>query len=49
MLNVGDGVVVEGCWDSVMFVDGWSALEYGRWKMAPVAAYSEDGGGVGWP
>jgi hypothetical protein len=42
-------VVIEGLWDSVMFVDGWSGLGDGRRKMALVAAYGEEGGGVGWP
>jgi hypothetical protein len=46
-LDVGDGVVVEGLLNSVMFVDGWLGLVDGRWKTALVAAYGEDGGGVG--
>jgi hypothetical protein len=47
--DVGDVVVIEGLWDSVMFVDGWSGLEDDWWKMAPVVACSEEGGGVRWP
>jgi hypothetical protein len=42
-------VVIEGLWDSVMFVDGWSGLGDGRRKMALVAACGEEGGGVGRP
>jgi hypothetical protein len=48
-LDVGDGVVIEGLRDSVMFMDGWSGLGDGRWKIAPVAACGEEGGGVKWP
>jgi hypothetical protein len=42
-------VVVDGLQDSVMFVDGWSGLGDGRWKMALVASCGEEGGGVGRP
>jgi hypothetical protein len=48
-LDVGDRVVVEGLRDSVMFVDGWSGLGDGPWKMAPVAACSEEGSSIGQP
>jgi hypothetical protein len=48
-LVVGDGVVIEGLWDSMMFMDGWSRLGDSRWQTAPVAACGEEGGGGGRP
>jgi hypothetical protein len=44
MPDVGDGVVVQGLRDSVMFVDGWSGLGGRLVEMAPVAACVEEGG-----
>jgi hypothetical protein len=41
--DVGDRAVVEGLWDSAMFVDEWSGLGDGRWKTASVAACGEEG------
>jgi hypothetical protein len=49
MPDVGDGVVVEVLRDLVMFVDRWSGLGDGRWKMAPVAVYDEECSGVRQP
>jgi hypothetical protein len=46
MQDVGDGVVVVGLQNSVLFVDGWSGLGLGQWKMASVAAYGEEGSSV---
>jgi hypothetical protein len=35
-LDVGVGVVVEGLWDSVILVDGWSGPGKGQRRLAPV-------------
>jgi hypothetical protein len=49
MPDVGDGVVVQGLRDSVMFVDGWSGLGGRLVEMALVAACGEEGGVAGGP